>query len=306
MKQPSESGTPKRLEFLPEQFQNVVFVVADRPWLAMMRRRVVIGVVTLLAAVSAAAFVAFALPLINIGTAYKAKLLCSDIFVGGRSVDDAMADVAIDDYRALRLIRADVNMRARTTTARLFPFRSRQARYHDGFGCTLSSRVEPPLTSAHSVAVAPSGASDTVAELSSNARRALDAAIGDAFVEPDSSNLRRTRAVVVMQHGVVVGERYASGVTAEAPLPGWSMAKSVLNALVGIAIKDHKLALDEPVRLWAWSTPGDPRGRMSVSDMLRMSTGLSFSAMPQLESSNSEICVCVTLFGSVVLSTAKP
>jgi CubicO group peptidase (beta-lactamase class C family) len=59
-------------------------------------------------------------------------------------------------------------------------------------------------------------------------------------------------------------------------MPGWSMTKTVLNALVGILVKDGKLTLDAPAPVAAWSAPGDPRARITVNHLLRMSSGLRF------------------------------
>jgi CubicO group peptidase (beta-lactamase class C family) len=55
------------------------------------------------------------------------------------------------------------------------------------------------------------------------------------------------------------------------------MTKSVFNALVGVAVKEGKLAVNEPVRVSQWSTPGDLRARISVNDLLHMSSGLAFN-----------------------------
>jgi hypothetical protein len=66
------------------------------------------------------------------------------------------------------------------------------------------------------------------------AHRALDRVLDDAFSEPEGRQLKRTRAVVVLHQGEVVAERYAPGDGADTRLTGWSMSKSVLNALISI------------------------------------------------------------------------
>jgi hypothetical protein len=62
----------------------------------------------------------------------------------------------------------------------------------------------------------------------------LSEALDHAFAESTSGPRRFTKAVVVLHRGRVVGERYAPGVTPATPLIGWSMTKSVTNALLGI------------------------------------------------------------------------
>jgi CubicO group peptidase (beta-lactamase class C family) len=56
----------------------------------------------------------------------------------------------------------------------------------------------------------------------------------------------------------------------------WSMAKSVLAALVGIAVSEDKLSLHEPAPVPEWSAPEDPRHAITLDELLRMSSGLRF------------------------------
>ena len=63
---------------------------------------------------------------------------------------------------------------------------------------------------------------------------ALKAALDHAFEEPAAPPFRRTKAVVVVHDGNVIAERYAAGIGVDTQLPGFSMTKSVINALLGI------------------------------------------------------------------------
>jgi hypothetical protein len=237
------------------------------------RWAIVIVIVALIAGL--AGMVAYmARPVVSVSTAYKAKMLCSDIFVAGRSRGDVLADLQIDDLRHLRVIQASIDSATGTTTAGLFSFAERRARHHGELGCVLEpggARSTTELSQGSSLRRMDTPATPAVAfaAVPASVRRTLEVVIDDAFAEPDAAHQRRTRAVVVMQHGEIVAERYASGIDSSTPLPGWSMAKSVLNALVGIAVREGKLAVDAPVGLKAWNTPGDPRARITVDHLLR-------------------------------------
>ena len=104
----------------------------------------------------------------------------------------------------------------------------------------------------------------------------LSSAIDKAFAEKDPAHPVRTRAIVVVYKGRIIAERYAPGISADTPLPGWSMAKSVTNALVGILVKEGRLSLDRPVQVPEWSGANDPRKKITLDQLLRMSSGLEF------------------------------
>lgn len=98
--------------------------------------------------------------------------------------------------------------------------------------------------------------------------------------------LAMTNAVVVVHHGRVVAERYGgtiagwdapdAPVDGDTPLLSWSMAKSMLHAVVGILAGDGRLDLDAPAPVASWSEPGDPRRAVTLEHLLQMRDGLDF------------------------------
>jgi hypothetical protein len=60
-----------------------------------------------------------------------------------------------------------------------------------------------------------------------------------------------TAAFVVTWKGRLIAERYGEGVTAQTPLEGWSMGKSVTATLFGILVKEGVYALDQPAPIMA-------------------------------------------------------
>jgi len=203
-----------------------------------------------------------------VGCSYKAKALASALFVSGLEPDPERApEIADEAYRLMRLFRARVDREKKTVTVSFMGFQPRTARYRPGLGATLS---ESPLPER---AFAPSA---KAAELRTEEAPPLRAVLDAAFTEPGPRR-RRTRAIVILRDGVIVGERYAPGITAETPLNGWSMTKSVMGALIGTLVGAGKLSLADRKLLPEWSEPGDPRGEIALEDLLRMRSGLRFS-----------------------------
>jgi CubicO group peptidase (beta-lactamase class C family) len=213
-----------------------------------------------------------------VGAAYKAKALCSALFVSGLDLDPERADeISADAYRLMRLFRARVDRAARTVTVS-FPSVERTAVYRPGLGASLAFRPLPPapaLPAPRRLDASrpwPEGEAPAPA-----ASPALSRLVEAAFTEPDRRRLRRTRAIVVVRDGRVAAERYAPGFSAATPLNGWSMTKSVLAALLGALIVEGKLKLSDKNLLAEWRTLGDPRAEIALEDLLRMRSGLAFS-----------------------------
>lgn len=93
-----------------------------------------------------------------------------------------------------------------------------------------------------------------------------------------------TYAVVVVQHGRLLAERYggrlehwdraAETVDRDTQLLSWSMAKSILHAAVGILVGDGKLDPSAPANVPAWRD--DERAAITLDDLLCMRDGLDF------------------------------
>ncbi len=104
---------------------------------------------------------------------------------------------------------------------------------------------------------------------------ALEKLLDHAFAQPEPDDLDRTHAVLVVQHGSIVAERYAHDAGPDDTFLSWSMAKSITNALVGILVRQGRLDISQPISVVEWSTD-DPRSRITIDQMLRMVDGLRF------------------------------
>ena len=205
---------------------------------------------------------------------FVAKVVCSDVFVGGVSPDRTLDD--IPDEPIARLVRTRVDTVAGRVTASIPLVAKRTAVWRDGSGCTLEPLHDLP----HVRTATPPADEDASWPEATNGdaidRTTLDAALDTAFAEPDPATPRGTRAVVVVHRGRIIAERYADGYDTRTRFPGWSMTKSVTNALVGILISDGMLALSDAALRPEWREPGDPRAQITLQQILHMSSGLAF------------------------------
>lgn len=94
-------------------------------------------------------------------------------------------------------------------------------------------------------------------------------AVDRFFADPA---LAETRAVIVIQDGQVVAERYRTGYGPATRLIGWSMSKSITATLIGQLVGEGRLKLDAPAPVPAWA--GDARKAITLRQLLQMSAGL--------------------------------
>ncbi|HEV3412553.1 MAG TPA: serine hydrolase [Puia sp.] len=241
------------------------------------------------------------LPIIS---GYGAKVLCSGVFVAGRSPEQVIKNdlssfpVNLGTYT---VDRADSSV-----TGKVWGLAVRKAIYRYGLGATLvTGMTEEELREQRMQRTAAPGVNqdtmdwpmgDRVARVAvkfgateplgggpglvadSNEDGGLDtaalrAAVGMAFGDKGKKETG-TRAVIVVHHGRIAAERYASGFDRRTRLTGWSMTKGVTNALVGILVKQGRLNVAEPAPVDGWQD--DERSKITVENLLRMNSGLKW------------------------------
>jgi len=103
----------------------------------------------------------------------------------------------------------------------------------------------------------------------------LDLAITNAFASSDGP-MGETRAVLVVQSGRIVFERYNDGYTRDTRLVSWSMGKSITHALVGAAVLQNRVNIDTPMGNPHWPA-NDRRARISWRTFMQFTDGLDYT-----------------------------
>jgi CubicO group peptidase (beta-lactamase class C family) len=219
---------------------------------------------------------------LRVATGFTAHTLCSETFISGFNPGEIYAQT-IAPYPGVGLLAGfmhdAVDRAKQEVRIDLGGYFASRAIYRDRLGCMLvegagpvddgrppDSRFPPPLL--------PEIAGPALIE---PADPALRIALDHIFAEPAQPPCRCVKAVVIVKDSRVVAERYVPGVGIDTPLLGYSASKSIINALVGILVREGRLNVDAPAPVAAWRTPDDPRHRITLDNLLRMTSGLAIA-----------------------------
>jgi CubicO group peptidase (beta-lactamase class C family) len=216
--------------------------------------------------------------LLRVGAGYAAKIVCSNVFLADRDPNEVVVlDVQAPGVWILHLIRVRVDREHGVVHAGFLGFiGDGLAVARPGRGCTVLpdgklnfTAIEParkPLQPGSDASVADSGLWPDGGAVQTNP--ALERLLANETLAGPGA-----RALLVVDHGRIVAERYTKGFGSGTPLLGWSMTKTVMAGIVGLLVKDGKLKLDQ-ANLWP---AADGRDRIRIADLLAMSSGLYFN-----------------------------
>ncbi|MBD9524719.1 serine hydrolase [Ensifer sp. ENS02] len=198
--------------------------------------------------------------------------LCSAVFVAGLEPVGYYREAIQPKFGAAsNFIRYELDRQRREVRVSFMGVVKSRSIYEGPLGCRVTHAAEPVP---ERTAMVPSSVPATPVETIAPQSAALADALQHAFADPQTAPHRYTKAVVVVHRGRIIGERYASGVTSATPLQGWSMTKSVTNALLGILVRKGKLDMNAPAPIAEWSSLGDSRHRITSDQLLRMVSGI--------------------------------
>jgi CubicO group peptidase (beta-lactamase class C family) len=217
-------------------------------------------------------------------TAYGAKIMCSCAFLGNR---DARS---IHDYELKRfpvsLGTYRLHLDDSSATGSILGLARNKAIFRKGLGCTLVNEISEDELRNQDIHTAkrPQVNTDTIpwplgdklpdTQIQGVDIKRLEQAVSSAFAPSGSEDLRNTRAILVVFRGNLIAERYGDGFDRHSRHLGWSMTKSVMNALVGILVGQGKLSLDKPAPVPFWQE--DDRKSITLNHLMQAHSGLEW------------------------------
>ena len=228
-----------------------------------------------------------------IGAGYAAKQICSGIFVA-RLPEQFVVDTDVLPRLATvgplaQLLDYELDTNTRRVTAHMLG-QTVTAQHRPRYGCTLGEAGEAPLfplsdavpETGNDIDVTTVGSAQPTRTSPGWENVALESALDAAFAEPLERG-RNTLAVIVMHRGQIVAERYGAPVTAETPMQGWSMNKSLMATFIGGQIDQGHLQLNDSV-VTALKAAGAREATiekvhpdLTLQHLLSMTTGFDFS-----------------------------
>jgi CubicO group peptidase (beta-lactamase class C family) len=217
-----------------------------------------------------------------------AKVMCSAVFITGLDPDFAAENVGYFTApyaERAKMWRPVIDLADKAVYVTLPSGLKRTAKYLGSQGCVtlpigknsvsfkpvkVKSRLPDPSTQPWPMGDVLSRAPLPKEIDADKVKQAVDAAF-----EPAAA---MTAAVVVTWRGHIIGERYGEGITARTPLESWSMGKSLTATLMGILIKQGVYDLWQPAPIPEWQNADDPRAKIRIADIMRMSSGLRIRA----------------------------
>ncbi len=214
----------------------------------------------------------------RVAAGLTAHTICSAVFVSGLDAEETFREhvrTVLGPWA--RVVRYRVDREAKAVEASFAGLFRARARFTPGYGARLDYPDNEALPATAPVAVAasaPEAEGFAPGTVVSAANPEIAKAIERVFAERAGEPSKRVKAVAIAKDGRLVAERYAPGIGIETPLMGYSVAKSFTNALLGVLVRQGRLAVEQRVGAPEWSAAGDPRGSVTIEDLLRMRSGI--------------------------------
>jgi len=204
-------------------------------------------------------------------TGYSAKDVCSGLFIANRSLESLQNNDI--NYSFMSKTSIKVNKEEKSVTASIFGLFPRKAIYRGALGCCITKgynedelkqqAFERPTIENIPLDTAINGLKDEIDF------KLLNTALDSVFEGEE-----RTRGVVILYKNKLIAERYGDEFNQSTPLLGWSMNKSIINAMVGIMKKQNRLDLSDKALFEEWEK--DERKSIALNDLMHMSSGLDW------------------------------
>lgn len=250
----------------------------------MRTRKLVVKSVLILLLLAIIAGVWYASQAFPIISGYFAKNLASGVYLQNRNAETVVQE-DLSEF-PFTLCSYTVNETDQSVTASVFGFAKKKAIYREGLGCTLVNDFseEEIRKQVFNKAMIKRMNPDSIAwpqgdKVSDSIppeinQQLLKQAVANVMHSTYNDMPSQTRAVVVLYNGNIVAEQYADGFNKNTVMTGWSVAKSLTAAMIGILVREGKLFIDSPAPVPEWKNT--EKAKITLRQLLQQTTGIAF------------------------------
>lgn len=245
----------------------------------MLKNKVLLAIIIVVVIILYLLFRSLLLPMMKVATGYTAKYVCSATFVSGINEKVIQQDLDLFPVNKVSYL---INKKEKYVEGSLFGFARQRAWFRkteQGCGCTVSDEKLSYDESLPDIPRRTYLPEDTVYwpqgdlvrdTIFSNVDHARLKEVIDRTLEVN----RATRAITVSYNNYLIAEGYAEGIDQDTRLLGWSMTKTMSNALIGNMVKNGMATVDMPAGIPTWQQ--DERRQITLGNLLQMSSGLDW------------------------------
>ena len=215
---------------------------------------------------------------LNLISGYASKNMASNHFIADRAFEDIQEN---DNNMPLVKLASLEEASGSSVISSVYGLMPRESIYRDGLGSVLitddydksQTLLKPKRSQIQNELPFPYGNNKKRDTIFGNIDyKGLNRAVSNAFATYET---QKTRTVLVAYKNEIIGEKYLDGFTAETPILGWSMTKSVLATLYGILEHQGKISMDyrpfgDEMRMKS------TKNIITLNHLLRMQSGLAW------------------------------
>lgn len=215
---------------------------------------------------------------------YGAKNMCSAVYLQHRQVNDIIKDDLAGFPLSLGTF--ELNEKDSSVMGSVWGLAKRKAIFRQHVGATLvNDFTDEEIRAQHfTIPAKPLINADTIlwpygdkvidSAPSYIDKNKLNTAVDNVMNAMNDGKPAHTRAVLVVYDGKIIAEKYAPGFDRNTLMLGWSMSKSLTGAMIGILVKQGKLAVDAPAPVDEWKAT--EKEKITLKNLLQQSTGLDY------------------------------
>ena len=218
---------------------------------------------------------------------YKAQFICSGLWNGGKSLADIKADELSGIYERIAdivpTLAEEVDEGERQVRVRFADDAApRVAIWNRKSGCTSMPigfgglKTGAPVKTSEFEDDRPWPMGDiTPAPVPSASVFAVRVVAERAFDSRSYGEGSKTSAVLILHKNRIKAEQYKPGHDLHTAQRTWSVAKSIAGTLIGHSVQQGMVDVNASAGLSQWQKFGDPRGSITIDNLMRMASGLT-------------------------------